>query len=46
MASMFVSSIASIAAGGSVLGPAFFLGLLDGARQPARRRRHRRARQR
>ena len=28
MASMFVSSIASIAAGGSVLGPAFFLGLL------------------
>jgi len=28
MASMFVSSIASIAAGGTVLGPAFILGLL------------------
>ena len=28
MASMFVSSIGSIAAGGTVLGPAFFLGLL------------------
>jgi hypothetical protein len=44
MASMFVSSIASIAAGGSVR-PGVLLRAADGARRPARRRRHRRASQ-